>query len=87
MNSFPAPIHPHLFTDGSCHGNRKGSDIPSAQILTFPLVAEELQLPLLLLIQGIAVSNLNTQRTAWRRLHRSRGSTDVPTQGSQLGAI
>lgn len=86
MNFFPAPIYPYLFTNGSCHGNGEGSDVPSAQILTFPLVAEQLQLPLLFLIQGVAVSNLNTQRTAWRRLHRCRGSTDVPTQGSQLGA-
>lgn len=56
-------MHTHLLTNGSSHGDREGPDIPSAQILTFPLIAEQLQLPLLLLIQGVAVSDLDTQST------------------------
>jgi len=54
-----------LFTDSSCHRDWEGPDIPSTQVFTFPLVAEELQLPLLLLIQGVAVSNLIVM---WRQL-------------------
>lgn len=53
--------HAHLFTNGSGHRDGEGPHVPSAQVLTFPLVAEELQLPLLFLIQRIAVSDLHTQ--------------------------
>ena len=49
----------HLFTDGSRHGDREGPHIAAAQVFTFPLVAEKLQLPFLFLIQGVAVANLN----------------------------
>ena len=52
----------HLFTDGSRHGDREGPHIAAAQVFTFPLVAEELQLPLLLLVQGVAVANLDRHR-------------------------
>lgn len=55
-------LHAHLFTNGSRHGDREGPDIPSAQVLALPLVAEELQLPLLLLVQGVAVSDLKGHR-------------------------
>lgn len=54
-------IHAHLFTNSSSHCDWEGPHIPSAQVFTFPLVAEELQLPLFFLIQGIAVSDLNTE--------------------------
>lgn len=40
-------------------------DIPTAQVFTFPLAAEKLQLPLLFLIQGVTVSNLIVM---WRQL-------------------
>lgn len=55
-------IHAHLFTDRSCHGDREGPDIATTQVFTFPLVAEELQLPLLFLIQGVAIANLDRHR-------------------------
>ena len=49
----------HLFTDGSRHGDREGPHIATAQVFTLPLVAEELQFPLLFLVQGVAVANLD----------------------------
>lgn len=55
-------LQAHLFANGSRHGDWEGPDIPSAQVLALPLVAEELQLPLLLLIQGVAVSDLQGHR-------------------------
>lgn len=82
MILFPAPVHPHLFTNSPCHGDGEGPDIASAQVLTFPLVAEQLQLPLLLLVQGVAIPNLNTQDST-EEASLFRGSTEVPTPGSQ----
>lgn len=61
----PSPLpgtRAHLFTDSTCHRDWEGPDIPSTQVFTFPLVAEELQLPLLFLIQGVAISNLHRHR-------------------------
>lgn len=52
----------HLLTNGSCHRDWEGPDIPAAQVLTFPLVAEKFQLSLFLLIQGVAISDLNRHR-------------------------
>lgn len=49
----------YLFTDCSCHCDWEGPDISSTQILTFPLVAEELQLPFFFFIQRVTISNLN----------------------------
>lgn len=61
------PQHTYLFTDCSCHGDWEGSDIASAQVFTFPLVAEEFQLPFLFLVQGVAIANLDRHsRWHWR---------------------
>lgn len=50
--------HLYLLADGPRHGDRKESDHASAQVLPFPLLAEEPQLLLLLLVQTVAVLRL-----------------------------
>lgn len=47
-----------LFTDGPHHRNREGTNIATAQVLPFPLVAEELEFSFLLVVQAVAVAYL-----------------------------
>lgn len=49
----------YLFTDGSTDGEGKRTNVASAQVVLLPLVAEELKLSFLLLIQRITVTHLN----------------------------
>ena len=53
----------YLLTDGPRHGNGEGPDVAAAQVLPFPLVTEELELPLLLVIQAVAVADLGVVDT------------------------
>lgn len=48
----------YLFADGPRHGHGERPDVASAQVLPLALVAEELELPLLLVIQTVAVAHL-----------------------------
>lgn len=57
----------YLLADGSSHGHRERPHIASAQVLTLALVAEELELPLLLVIQAVAVAHLRTDRQTERQ--------------------
>lgn len=53
----------YLFTDGPTDGQWERADIASAQVVPFPLVTEELELPLLLVVQRVTVSDLTTRST------------------------
>ncbi len=56
----------HLFTDRSSHGDRERPDVTAAQVLSFPLVAEELQLSFFLIIQTVTVSHLRNKSSGQR---------------------
>lgn len=49
---------PYLLTYGSHHGDREESDHTSAQVFSFPLLTEQTQLLLLLLVQRVTVLRL-----------------------------
>lgn len=48
----------YLLTDGAGDGEGERPDVATAQVVSLALVAEDLQLPLLLLIQRVAVAHL-----------------------------
>ena len=48
----------YLLTDGPGHCHREGSHISATQILPLALAAEELELALLFVVQGVAVARL-----------------------------
>lgn len=50
---------PYLFTDGPRHGDGERPHVAAAQVLALALVAEELQLSLLLVVQAVAVAHLH----------------------------
>lgn len=49
----------YLITNGPIDGKRERTDIASSQVVLLPLVAEQLQLSLLLLIQHVTITHLN----------------------------
>lgn len=53
----------YLLTDGPHHRNREGTNIATAQVLPFPLVAEELEFSFLLVVQAVAVAYLDANIT------------------------
>lgn len=59
----------HLFTDGSGHCHGEGPDVSSAQVLPLPLVAEELELSFLFIIQTVAVSHLFNNNSSGQWCH------------------
>lgn len=53
----------YLLADGSCHSYWEESDDALAQVFSFPLLTEQTQLLLLLLVQRVTVLGLQeTQR-------------------------
>lgn len=48
----------YLLADGSSHGYWKESDDASAQVFSFPLLTEQTQLLLLLIVQRVTVLGL-----------------------------
>lgn len=53
----------YLLADGSCHSYWEESDNASAQVLSFPLLTEQTQLLLLLIIQRVTVLGLQETHT------------------------
>lgn len=53
----------YLLADGSCHSYWEESDNASAQVLSFPLLTEQTQLILLLIIQRVTVLGLQETHT------------------------
>lgn len=51
----------YLFADRPSHRHGERPDVPAAQVLPFPLVTEEFQFTLLLIIQTVAVAYLDRQ--------------------------
>lgn len=56
----------YLLADGSSHSNWEESDDASSQVFSLPLLAEQTQLFLLLLVQRVTV--LRLQQTHWINL-------------------
>lgn len=53
----------YLLADGTSHSYWEESDDASAQVLSFPLLAEQTQLLLLLLVQSVTVLRLKETHT------------------------
>lgn len=54
----------YLLTNSPSHGHGERTHVATAQVLTFPLVTEELQFALFLIVQTVTVTYLNKQRKA-----------------------
>ena len=66
FSAFPVS---YLFADRPSHRHGERPDVPAAQVLPFPLVTEEFQFPLLLVIQTVAVAYLDRQTDRHTHTH------------------
>lgn len=53
----------YLITNGSTDIGRERTDVASPQVVLLPLVAEDLKLSFLLLIQNVAITHLGSNIT------------------------
>lgn len=67
----------YLFTDRSRHRHGKGTDISAAQVLPFALVTEELQFTFLLVIQAVAVTDLEPKMATHVQVTQTPKSTGL----------
>lgn len=61
----------YLITNGPIDGKWERTDIASSQVILLPLVAEELKLSLLLLIQHVTITHLNNTVSHQNRAHKN----------------